>query len=150
MTTDENPSHNASSSLATTRQVGIRSLIAVTGALAFVAAGTRLLVELRIPTTMIVVIIVPSATCALIGTTLTRGKNHSTLLGSMIGGGLGVLIATLVFWFLFAPNYYYSYFERRDATFLFTLASAICLCGSGVIGGMIGIIREGVAVRREQ
>jgi len=122
-------------------QFGIRMVLAVTGGLACFAACARVLVDIGIPGMLVAYTTLPCAIGAFFGMTRTHMNKRSTLLGSLMGGGVGLIPAALFAVLGVATG-------QMHISVMILGPALASLCVSGLVGEMVGVVRERAAIHQ--
>ena len=116
----------------------IRSALAATAGLAFVALCIRWFIDMGVPPAMLATLLVPWACGTFLGIAVMRRRGWSTLLGGIVGGALGVLVWAIGL----------GIFGRTPHGEDVLILLALGVCGSGIVAGLVGVVADGVTWRR--
>ncbi len=119
-------------------QFRIRSVLGITAGLAFVAAVVRWFSDFGVTNAVLAGLIIPWAVGSFAGIGCMHKLERSTLLGSILGGVLGLLA-----WYGGCALVWY------PPTHEFLLLLAFGVCGSGIVAGLTSIVAEGLSIRRD-
>ncbi|HEY3392450.1 MAG TPA: hypothetical protein VGK58_07075 [Lacipirellulaceae bacterium] len=130
------------------RQFSLRTLLSAATGVAFVAFVMHwFLFDLELPLVLVLTQVVPWALGSFGGIAVAAQRNGSTLAGAMIGGTL----ATFIF-----PGLPILYLYFNGLNGVHSLGSnlagplALAACGSGLLGAIVAIPREGFQLRRDR
>ncbi len=125
----------------------LRTLLAVTAGIAFVAFIARWMLtfdESRLyPMLRLALFLLPWAIGSFLGIAIAARYQRSSLLGAICGGILGA-------WLCPGLPFVYSYANGLHGVRSLSLVGeqlAFAACGSGLLAGIVGILREGITLR---
>ncbi len=122
---------------------GIKDLLALTTIVAFVSSAISLMLNVGLPFFAIVPLIVPWAVGTYIGISKMARRQQSTLVGGLVGGGLGALLLPgLPTFFFFTPG---SMMIRIGYA---AWGVGIGMCCGGILAGIVGVVGGRLSVRR--
>jgi hypothetical protein len=107
--------------------------------IAFITFVARSFISGGMPPVFVGILIIPWAVGSLVGIRITTKRDQSTLLGATLGGALGTLVC---------PVSIILYRYGLEHLFDMCRYLAIAACMGGLLGAIIGVVREGITTSR--